>query len=74
MTIQTNCKDRADDPTCQDILAHLTEKVLDGWDPDAVAAQMAAKRADTQLLGRWGRNVQPDDSVPLELITRNGLS
>jgi choline-sulfatase len=60
--------DRADDPACRDILKRLTQKVLDGWDPDWVAAQIAAKRADTQLLGRWGRNTQPADQYRWNLL------
>ena len=61
-------QDRADDPACQDILEELTEKVLESWDPDWVAAQIAAKRADTQLLGRWGRNTQPADQYRWNLL------
>ena len=60
--------DRADDPTCRDIVADLTQKVLDGWDPERIAAQIAAKRADTQLLGRWGRNIQPADQYRWNLL------
>ena len=61
-------RDRADHPACKDVLAHLTQKVLDGWDPDSIATQMAAKRADTQLLGRWGRNIQPADQYRWHLL------
>ena len=60
--------DRADNPAYRDILVRLTEKVLDGWDPDQVAAQMTAKRADTQLLGRWGRHTQPADRYRWNLL------
>ena len=60
--------DRADDSTCREILKQLTQQVLDGWDPERIAAQMAAKRADTQLLGRWGRNTQPADHYRWNLL------
>ena len=53
--------DRATDPGCQAILTQLTEKVLENWNPEQVAALIAAKRADTQILGKWGRNTQPAD-------------
>ena len=61
-------QDRVDDPACQDILEHLTQKVLEGWDPDSIATQMTAKQADTQLLGRWGRNTQPADQYRWNLL------
>ena len=61
-------QDRADDSACRDIVADLTQKVLDGWDPERIAAQIAAKRADTQLLGRWGRNIQPADQYRWNLL------
>ena len=60
--------DRADDSACRDILAQLTQKVLEGWDPDWVAAQMAAKLEDTRILGRWGRNTQPADQYRWNLL------
>ena len=59
---------RADDSICQDILQDLTSQVLKGWDPDWIAAQLTAKRADTQLLGRWGRNTRPRDQYRWNLL------
>lgn len=61
-------RDRADDPACQGILAQLTHKVLDGWNPDEVAVQMAAKRADLQILSGWGQNTQPADQFRWQLL------
>lgn len=60
--------DRANDPSCQDILMELTNNVLDGWDPEAVKKQMAAKREDTKILGRWGRNTKPIDQYRWNLL------
>lgn len=60
--------DRANDPSCQDILMELTDSVLDGWNPEKVKEQMAAKREDTNLLGRWGRNTQPIDQFRWDLL------
>ena len=60
--------DRANDPRCQDILMELTDNVLDGWDPEEIKKQMAAKREDTNLLGRWGRNTQPVDQFRWNLL------
>jgi len=61
-------QDRADDPGCRDILVQLTQKVLEGWNPDEVAAQIAAKRADLQILSGWGRNTQPADQYRWNLL------
>ena len=53
--------DRAADPTCADLVARLTDEVLDGWDPEWVAQEMAARRGDHAVLAAWGRQVQPPD-------------
>lgn len=53
--------DRANDPNCKDIVEQLTHEVLDGWDPDHVAARMQAKRRDNQILSQWANKVQPPD-------------
>ena len=60
--------DRANDPSCQDILMELTDSVLDGWDPEKIKEQMAAKREDTKILGSWGRNTQPIDQFRWNLL------
>ncbi len=60
--------DRANDPSCNEILMELTDSVLDGWDPEEIKKQMAAKREDTNLLGRWGRNTQPVDQFRWNLL------
>lgn len=60
--------DLSDDQMYRDIMDELTEKVLDGWDPDSIAARMAAKQADTKVLGRWARNTQPADQYRWNLL------
>ena len=60
--------DSANDPRCQDILMELTDNVLEGWEPEEIKKQMAAKREDTNLLGRWGRNTQPVDQYRWNLL------
>jgi len=52
---------RAQDPACQEIRQDLARRVLDGWDPDEIAAKMAAKRADNQILRSWAHHTQPVD-------------
>lgn len=58
---------RAEDPTCQEIRQALTEQVLNGWDPEEIKAKMAAKRADSQILGAWAQKTQPPDTIRWEL-------
>jgi len=60
-------RDRADDPSCRKIVRDLKAEVLDGWDPEWVAARMAALREDRQILGAWARSVQPPDQFRWDL-------
>lgn len=52
-------RDRAADPTCQAIRAELTARVLDGWNPDAIAAVMAHKRGEAKILRQWANQTRP---------------
>ena len=61
------CCDLATDPAHQEILAALKAEVLDGWDPDGIAARMAALRVDRSILAAWGRTVQPPDQCRWKL-------
>ena len=53
--------DRVADPACQEVRESLTAELLDGWDPEAIAQKMAAKRADLEVLTAWARGVNPPD-------------
>ena len=59
--------DRAGDPSCRDVREALTARVLDGWDPEAIARKMAARRADFEILTAWGRHTQPEDRIRWDL-------
>ena len=59
--------DLADDPAHQETLAALKAEVLDGWDPERVAARLAALRTDRSILSAWGRTVQPPDQCRWKL-------
>ena len=59
--------DRASDPGCQTICTELLAQVLDGWNPEEIAAAMARKRADTNILSEWARNVQPPNQYLWDL-------
>ena len=67
-------QDRTDDPACRDILAHLTQKVLDGWDPDSVGRADGSEASRHTTSRQMGTEHTTKRSVPLELVTRNGLS
>ena len=68
--LQTDPHERSDlaaDPAHQEILAALKAEVLDGWDPEWIAARMTALRADRPILAAWGRTVQPPDQCRWKL-------
>jgi len=53
--------DRARDRGCWPVRDDLVARVLDGWDPERIAAIMAAKRTDNHILDAWVRQTQPVD-------------
>ena len=53
--------DRAADPACRELVERLTARVLDGWDPDQIAARMAGLAAETKVLTAWTRGTKPAD-------------
>lgn len=60
-------RDRASDPDCADIVSELTDRVLEGWDPDAVWEAIQLKQRETRVLAQWTRNVRPPDTHRWEL-------
>ncbi len=54
--------DRADDPACASIREELLARVLDGWNPDAIAEKIAALRADNVILKKWAEHVHPQET------------
>ena len=61
-------RDRAADPACAGVREELTREVLDGWDPEWVAAEMAARRQDHAILAQWARSVRPPDQCRWQLL------
>jgi choline-sulfatase len=53
--------DLASSPACREIRRELTGRVLDGWNPEQVIADMAVKRAENAVLRDWARSVHPVD-------------
>jgi arylsulfatase A-like enzyme len=60
--------DRAQDPTCSKTRQELTQRVLDGWNPERIAVRMASKRADNQILRAWAERTRPADRFRWELV------
>jgi choline-sulfatase len=59
--------DRARDVACQPLRAQLTARLLEGWDPQAIATKMAAKRADNAVLTAWAQQTNPPDQYRWDL-------
>ncbi|MEM6430469.1 MAG: sulfatase-like hydrolase/transferase [Deinococcota bacterium] len=59
--------DRANDPACSSVQKELLERILDDWNPEAIATEMAAKRADNHLIRGWAEQTQPSDSYRWQL-------
>jgi choline-sulfatase len=53
--------DLVKDPACGETVEKLTAEALAGWDPEWIAARMAALRQDREILAAWARNVRPKD-------------
>ena len=52
---------------CQAIRAQLIARLLEDWNPGAIAVKMAAKRADNAVLHAWTRQTNPPDRYRWEL-------
>jgi choline-sulfatase len=59
--------DRAQDPACRTIRNELTGQLLADWNPEWIAAKMAALRADNRVLRAWAQRTQPLDHYRWEL-------
>lgn len=53
--------DRARDPACRSVREELEQRVLADWDPERIAQEMAAKRADAEILRGWAQATRPVD-------------
>jgi choline-sulfatase len=53
--------DRAQDPACQAVRNELLARLLADWNPEVIAAKMAAKRGDNAVLRAWARQTNPPD-------------
>jgi N-acetylglucosamine-6-sulfatase len=46
----------------------LRARVLHQWDPDRIAARIAQRRREKDVLDAWARNVRPDDEFRWTLV------
>jgi choline-sulfatase len=53
--------DRAGDPACRTVRDELTGRILADWNPEWIASEMAALRADNRILRAWAQQTQPAD-------------
>jgi len=52
-------ENRANDPTCAEVLNRLTTRLTNDWSPDHIAAQMRERRVEKDLLATWARKTEP---------------
>jgi len=61
-------RDLASDPAHAATRERLVARVLEGWDPDAVAARIRARRQDKDIIDGWARHVRPPDEFRWTLL------
>ena len=61
------------DPAFAGVRAELSDRVLDGWDPDYIRQRMRVLKSEQQILESWASNIDPPDSLRWDLRPRNGL-
>jgi choline-sulfatase len=61
-------RDVAADPRHAAVRDRLTARVLDGWDPEHVAARIRERRRDKEILDAWARSVRPLDTFRWNLL------
>ena len=45
----------------------MMDRVLDGWDPDHIAARMRILKSEQELMEAWAKNVDPPDVLRWDL-------
>jgi choline-sulfatase len=46
----------------------LLARVLDGWDPERIAARIRERRREKDVLDAWARSVRPGDDYRWQLL------
>ncbi len=60
--------DRVGDPACRDVREKLTQEVLQGWNPEAIAQKMAAKNEELEILKAWACHTKPEEQYRWNLL------
>jgi choline-sulfatase len=61
-------RDLAGEPQHAALRERLTARVLDGWDPEAIAASIRERRRDKNVIDAWARTVRPPDEFRWNLL------
>ena len=61
-------QDLATLPGHVEVRDRLLAQVLDGWNPDAIAARIRERRLDKDIIDRWARHVRPRDVFRWNLL------
>jgi choline-sulfatase len=61
-------RDLSADPRHAPVRDALLARVLDGWDPDAIAARIRARREEKNVIDRWAQQVRPHDAFRWTLL------
>ena len=57
----------ATDPAFAGVRAELTDRVLDGWDPEGIRQRMRVLKSEQQILESWAAKIDPPDSLRWDL-------
>jgi choline-sulfatase len=60
--------DLAGDPRHARLREALEARVLDAWDPEAIARRIAERRRDKDVIDEWARHVRPRDEFRWNLL------
>ena len=53
--------DRADDPSCAEVIASMMQRLKEDWDPDVISLNLQEKDLENQLIKEWTQATKPPD-------------
>lgn len=59
--------DLAGDPVAAEVLDELTQLAQDGWNPEAIEADIRRKSAEQEVITDWAKHVMPEDQYRWDL-------
>lgn len=60
-------RDLAEADAFREVREWLLARLLEGWNPDDIAARMRARRADKDVVGAWAQQIKPADQYRWKL-------